>query len=71
MEAKLQKATERLRYLIEDGELTLQEISQRTGISQYRLRRFAQGISQPRLRDVVQLADCFQVRCEYIIGLSD
>lgn len=63
--------TNRIKELRQKNNLTLRELSKKTGISDVNLSRYEREIVQPRVKMWNKLADFFGVSVPYLQGLSD
>ena len=51
--------------------LTQREVAERLGISQPSYIRYENGKAEPRLENLVKLADLFDVSVDYLLGRTD
>lgn len=57
-----------LRELIRESKLSISELSRCSGISRSTLSRIIGGALEPNLRNLMRLADYFEVSVDYLIG---
>ena len=67
----LSKLSERLKELMDEAELTTQELAKQTGIDQSAISRFLKAERLPNISSLVLLADLFHCTTDYLLGLSD
>ena len=62
---------ERLSHIMQEYEVSLRELSRRTGITVTTLHRYATCKRVPRATEIMKCSDALGVTCDYLLGLSD
>ena len=62
---------ERLSHIMREYDVSLRELSRRTGITVTTLCRYANCKRIPRATEILKCADALSVTCDYLLGLSD
>lgn len=62
------KFSERLKYLRKESDFSQRDISEILGISVSAYQYYEQGKTEPRLDNLVKLADLFHVSMDFLIG---
>ena len=55
--------------IIEDGNISIKELSKRTGITRQQIARWKKGTSEPGANNLAQLCTVYGVSADYILGL--
>ena len=55
--------------IIEDGNISIKELSERTGVTRQQIARWKKGTSEPRANNLAQLCTIYGVSADYILGL--
>ena len=62
---------ERLSHVMREYDISLRELSRRTGITLTTLHRYATCKRVPKATEILKCADALGVTCDYLLGLSD
>lgn len=62
---------ERLSHIMREYNVSLRELSRRTGITLTTLQRYATCKRVPRATEILKCANALSVTCDYLLGLSD
>ena len=60
---------QRIDALIEDGNIQVQELSEKMGITRQQISRWRKGTSEPGAYKIKQLCQIYNVSADYILGL--
>ena len=55
--------------LIEDGNISVNELAYRIGVSRQQIARWRKGTSEPGATNLMELCKVYQVSADYILGL--
>ena len=59
----------RINEIIEDGNIRINELAGKTGISRQQIARWRNGTSEPGASKIAQLCKIYGVSADYILGL--
>ena len=62
---------ERLSHIMREYDVSLRELSRRTGITTTTLCRYTNCKRVPRATEILKCADALGITCDYLLGLSD
>ena len=62
---------ERLSHIMREYDISLRELSRRTGITLTTLHRYATCKRVPKATEIMKCADALGITCDYLLGLSD
>lgn len=62
---------ERLSHIMREYDVSLRELSRRTGITVTTLHRYATCKRVPRATEIMECSDALGITCDYLLGLSD
>ena len=65
------KFPERLRMLRERRRVSRYVVSELCGLNRSAIRRYERGEREPGLKELVSIADYFEVSLDYLTGLTD
>ena len=61
----------RLKELRQENNLSQQTLAKQIGASQKAIDFWEKGINEPKLTYIINLANCFGVTTDYLLGLED
>ena len=67
----MSKFSNRLKELIEEQELTLSDLAQKTGMTQSNISEYLRDIHQPSFSHLVSFLYIFNCSAEYLLGKTD
>ena len=65
------KAADRIKLLRESFDMTQSDLAKKLGVTRTGVNGWEMGISLPSLANLLELANLFHVRTDYILGVED
>lgn len=62
------KFTERFNELMKENEYDVENFSKLINVSEYRIKRWIEGKSYPKMKEIVLMSLIFKCSCDYIVG---
>ena len=59
---------ERLKFILEDKNITQIELSKYLNLTQQAVNRWCQNITQPDIPTIIKIADCLNVSTDFLLG---
>ncbi len=63
--------SKRLKYLREQQNLTQKQVAESVGMAQMAYQRYEYGTREPAYKNLIALADYFDVSLDYLVGRSN
>ena len=61
----------KINELIEDGDISINELAQRVGVTRQQIARWKKGTSEPLASNLMQICKIYGVSADYILGLPE